>query len=184
MGFFNGPKMNPTPFNKTLDQMTFGKWGKFQAGQIGYWHAPAYKRAGMAYSKIASGNSIFILGSAAFGAYNAPTGKKISSGLAGGISIAASTGISLGISALTGLPPVLTDLAVQSLIGPGIEKIAAGIIQPMVDFGQNQRRVNFGGDYRDTQTAATMRQSAAREMSRSLMNARQWLGQEGAFMAQ
>jgi hypothetical protein len=42
----------------------------------------------------------------------------------------------------------------------------------------------FGGDYRDTQTAVTMRQAAAREMSRSLVNARQWLGQEGAFMAQ
>ena len=43
------------------------------------------------------------------------------------------------------------------------------------------RRVNFGGDFEDTQQAYTMRQQAVQEMSGSLMNARQYLGNEAAF---
>lgn len=38
---------------------------------------------------------------------------------------------------------------------------------------------NFGGKYKDTEGAMTMRQQAAREMGSSLLNARRYLGSEG-----
>lgn len=43
-------------------------------------------------------------------------------------------------------------------------------------------RIQFGGDFRDTRAAYTMRQSAVMEMSASMLNARQYLGNEAAFL--
>lgn len=45
-----------------------------------------------------------------------------------------------------------------------------------------RRRVNFGGNFRDSREAMTMRQRAVQEMAGSLLNARQYLGNEAAFM--
>jgi hypothetical protein len=40
----------------------------------------------------------------------------------------------------------------------------------------------MGGGYQDTQTAYTMRQRAAQELTGSLLNARPYLGKEAALM--
>jgi hypothetical protein len=45
-----------------------------------------------------------------------------------------------------------------------------------------RRKVNFGGNFRDSREAYTMRQQAVQEMAGSLLNARQYLGNEAAFM--
>ena len=42
--------------------------------------------------------------------------------------------------------------------------------------------VEMGGGFQDTEQAYTMSQAAAREMSRSLVNARQYLGKESVLM--
>ena len=57
-------------------------------------------------------------------------------------------------------------------------------VQTVIDAGSDLRHLNFGGNYRDTQTAYTMRQKAAQELSGSLVNARMYLGQEALLMHQ
>src|SRR5208337_410423 len=168
---------NPVNWGKNKMMLT-GKGWKSYAGMS------VAERFPKAWSSIGKGSFPFALGFGVQSAFMAPRHQKVSAGLATGLSIGVTTGLSIGVSALTGLPPMLTDLALQALVQPTMDKLFQGTIQPLVDFGTNQRRVNFGGDYRDTVTAHTMRQVAAREMSASLMNARQWLGQEGAFMHQ
>ena len=49
------------------------------------------------------------------------------------------------------------------------------------EVGYKSRRLELGGDFRDTQDLATMRMRSMQEMSGSLMNARQYLGNEAAF---
>jgi hypothetical protein len=61
------------------------------------------------------------------------------------------------------------------------DKIGQGL-QFLHDFDRNQRRLKTGGNYEDTEAAYTMRQAACNELSGSLLNARQWLGREGAMM--
>lgn len=46
------------------------------------------------------------------------------------------------------------------------------------------RHLNFGGNYKDTAVAYTMRQKAAQELGGSLLNARQFLGKESVLMHQ
>jgi len=132
------------------------------------------------------GGSLFVIGGAAYAAATAPRGQAISKSVSAGIGFGITSLIGGAIGgALGGVPGAyIGSLAAQYLGADTIDKAIAGVIQPMVDFGSNMRKARFGGDYRDTQTAVTMRQAAAREMSRSLVNARQWLGQEGAFMHQ
>lgn len=132
------------------------------------------------------GGSPFVIGGIAYGMATAERGKAISTGIATGTGFGVSSLIGGAIGGMFGGVPgaYIGSLAAQFLVGEHVDKAIAGVIQPMVDFGTEMRKMRFGGDYRDTQTAYTMRGVAAREMSRSLMNARQWLGQEGAFMHQ
>ena len=134
------------------------------------------------------GGAPFIILGGAYAAMHAPAGHAISQGIGTGVGFGITSliaGTTAGI--LTGGNPIAVAAAsviAQALGGEKVDKAIAGVIQPIVDFGSEMRRQRFGGDYRDTQMAVTMRQAAAREMSRSLMNARQWLGQESAFLAQ
>lgn len=156
-----------------------------------HWLAP---RAGTGFlqgSKIGykvglKGNLPFAILGGAMAAAAAPRGEAISRGVAGATSWGATAVIGGVVGTMLGGPigGYVGSVAASLLFGETIDKAVAGTIQPLVDFGSRQRRMRFGGDYRDTQTAMTMRQAAAREMSGSLMNARQWLGQEGAFMHQ
>lgn len=57
-------------------------------------------------------------------------------------------------------------------------------VQFFNDIDRNIRHINMGGNYEDTRAAYTMRQRAAQELGSSVMNARQWLGKEGALMHQ
>lgn len=142
--------------------------------------------AGIGYRVGMKGNLPFALLGAGYAMATAPRGQAISKGVAAGTSFGL-TSLAAGIigSVLGGpIGGYAAAIAAPILLGETVDKAVAGVIQPMVDFGSNMRRARFGGDYRDTQTAITMRQVAARDMSRSLMNARQWLGQEGAFMHQ
>jgi len=169
----------PSWFNdKTFRYLTSapgGFKGFAQSAQVG--HALGFK-----------GGLPFVLIGGALAMASAPRGQAISKGVAAGtgFGISSMAGAFIG-GALTGGNPIgaaVGALAFQLLGGEQIDRAIAGVIQPMVDFGTNMRRHRFGGDYRDTQVALSMRQAAAREMSRSLMNARQWLGAEASFMAQ
>ena len=52
----------------------------------------------------------------------------------------------------------------------------------LAESGMARQKVQFGGNFRDSQGAYTMRQLAVQEMAGSLLNARQYLGNEGYFM--
>jgi hypothetical protein len=68
------------------------------------------------------------------------------------------------------------DLAVRDPVEHGVQTFA--------NFAGRMARLEMGGNYLDTQAALTMRQVAVREMSGSLLNARQWLGKESLLMHQ
>lgn len=87
-------------------------------------------------------------------------------------------GTGLATLAFGGLPGMALGMALD----PIVKKTVGAGIQAMANFGRNSPRVQTGGNYRDSQTAFTMRQAAAQEMSRSLLNARQYLGKESVFL--
>ena len=118
------------------------------------------------------------LAAGAFAAAMAPKGRKVST-------FAGSTmGWMLGtfVGGLVGGPIGAT---VGMFVGAeSFETLISGPIQYWHDFARHVRHVGMGGDYIDTMPAYTMRQRAALEMSRSLANARQYLGREAAFLHQ
>lgn len=87
-------------------------------------------------------------------------------------------GTGLATMAFGGLPGmaagIVLDPLIKNTVGKGMQAVA--------DFGRNSPRLSTGGNYRDTQAALTMRQAAASEMSRSLLNARAYLGKEAAYL--
>jgi hypothetical protein len=65
------------------------------------------------------------------------------------------------------------------------EWLRSGVFRSMrllTDRGRSLRRLEMGGDYRDTETAAAMRQAAVQEMTGTRQATRTWLGQEAAFL--
>jgi hypothetical protein len=56
--------------------------------------------------------------------------------------------------------------------------------QYAVDGVNASRKLNFGGNYKDTTVAYTMRQKAAQELGGSLLNARTYLGKEAVLFHQ
>jgi hypothetical protein len=98
-----------------------------------------------------------------------------------GATIGGTSGSLVG-SAVGGLIAGLPGAFIGSLIGdPVMRGPAARLVQNFAEFGRNQRRLNFGS-YEDSQPAFTMRQVAAREISQSLLNARQYLGKEALLL--
>jgi hypothetical protein len=156
--------------------------GAFKPGPTGF--AGFVQGSTKGYELAVKGNLPFVLAYGTYAAIKAPTGHKISAMAGGGIGFSVA-GLAAGaVGGLFGIPPIVSSTIAGILLGDKIDRAIVNTVQAAVDFGSKQRRANFGGDYRDTQVAYTMRQTAAREMSGSLMNARQWLGQEGAFMHQ
>lgn len=123
------------------------------------------------------GAAPFIVPLAAFSASQAPQGHALST----------ATGdlMGYGIAGLLGGfiagPP--GALAAQFLLGDDISRSVSAGVQALTGFNARIRRLEMGGDFRDSQVALTMRQRAAMEMSQSLLNARQFLGQESVLLA-
>lgn len=130
------------------------------------------------------GNLPFFLAFGTYAAIKAPTGHKISAFAGGGVGFGVAAVIGGAVGSMFGIPPPIAATISGVLFQDVIDRNITNVVQAAVDFGSKQRRINMGGDYRDTQIAMTMRQVAAREMGGSLMNARQWLGQEASFLHQ
>jgi hypothetical protein len=65
------------------------------------------------------------------------------------------------------------------------DKIARTETQRAVNLMTASRpRVRFGGNFKDSQPAYTMRQKAEQELSGSLLNARRYLGREAQLFHQ
>lgn len=147
--------------------------GMLQGTKIGY-------KAGL------KGNLPFAILGAGYAMATAPRGHALSRGIGESTAYGA-TAIAGGIAGGMFGGPIgawVGSVVAPLLFGEGVNHAIAGVVQPMVDFGAKMRGMKMGGDYRDTQVAMTMRQAASREMSTSLMNARQWLGSEAAFLHQ
>ena len=95
-------------------------------------------------------------------------------GLLGGL-----TGSFLGAS-IPIIGPFIGDIIGQQL-GYEIGYRASKPIEDFAGFNRQVTRLRMGGDFEDYQAAYTMRQRAAQEMGSSLLNARQYLGQEAAL---
>jgi hypothetical protein len=85
----------------------------------------------------------------------------------------------MAVGAALGNP--LLGLALQFVPTAGIEKSIYRGVRALNHLEQNIRRLECGGDYQDTKTAANLRLRGVREMSGALQPARRFLGQEAAF---
>jgi len=115
-----------------------------------------------------------------FGGFTASRGHKVSGSLGG---FAKGIGFATGDLIGTALGGPMLGYAV----GAAGERVGAGFeegVQMLHDFAYKVKHINMGGNYEDTQIAYSMRQRAAQELGSSVLNARQWLGKEAAFMHQ
>jgi hypothetical protein len=77
-----------------------------------------------------------------------------------------------------------------AIIGGGVsamisDRIARTRVQRFInDMKLSRPRVRFGGNFKDSQPAYTMRQKAEQELGGSLLNARRYLGREAQLMHQ
>lgn len=113
----------------------------------------------------------------AVGAATAPRGQKIGSAVGMGASalgtlVGGMLGGPLGAMAAT----FFLDPVVQAGVAKGINRFAK--------FGHDMGALEMGGSVSDTPGLYTMRQRAAYEMGRGLLNARQYLGKEALLMHQ
>lgn len=136
------------------------------------------------YSMGFTGGALPFIAFGAYGAIKAPRGQKISAATGGGIGFGVASVIGGAVGGIFGMPPQITSLVAGFVLGNSIDKAVVEGVQYAVDFGSNMRKARYGGGYKDTQMALTMRQAAARKMSGSLLNARQFLGQEASFLHQ
>jgi hypothetical protein len=123
-------------------------------------------------------NLVADVGISSYKAFKAPKGQKISSGIA---SLVAGT-LSFIPGSLAG-GPIGGALTEAVLSAPLERKIKAGI-NSFIDAGRDRNRLHMGGGYVDSEPAYTMRQRAAQEIGRGLMNARQHLGNEAMLYHQ
>ena len=79
---------------------------------------------------------------------------------------------------------------VGGIVGGGIaslvtdKKVRSGTQVILHDVIRSRPRVRFGGNFKDSQPAYTMRQKAEQELGSSLLNARRYLGREEQLMHQ
>jgi len=117
---------------------------------------------------------------AILGMATAPKGEIIKRGAEG---VGMLTGQAFGGAAgglLFGMPG---EIAGQ-IIGGTVGERVGSTLKPLEDLGHQAYHLNFGGEYKDTEVAWTMRQRAVQEMGSSALNARQYLGKEAALMHQ
>lgn len=132
-------------------------------------------RAG--YNTAFMGGMPFIIAGTAAWAATAPRYHKAAAGIGAAVSPLGTV-----IGGLVAGP--VGAVAGTFILDPLIQSTVAKQAQKFVEFGRKQRTLDFGGGFNDSETAWTMRQRAAQEMGRSLLNARHILGREAAMMHQ
>lgn len=109
-----------------------------------------------------------------FSIASAPKGKLVHAVSTNvGMTIGGMAGAAIG-GGLLGLPGEILGAFVGGTVG---EKVGA-IVEPLEKFGRQARHSDFGGNYKDTEIAYTMRQRAVQEMGSSALNARRLLPPE------
>lgn len=121
-------------------------------------------------------------------------GKARAGGMIAGDIIGVGIGATIG--ALVGGPFAAFTAMVGSVAGSLVGESVGGILYQKRAYERGRiaaratagalakRKVQFGRGFADSQQAYTMRQMAVQEMAGSLMNARQYLGNEAAFYHQ
>jgi hypothetical protein len=111
---------------------------------------------------------------------SAPKGQLVKRGVESvGVTTGSAIGAAIGGFAL-GLPGEIAGGLIGGTVG---EKVGA-IVEPLEKLGRQAYHLNFGGEYKDSEQAYTMRQRAVHEMGSSALNARMYLGKEAALFHQ
>ena len=118
---------------------------------------------------------------------NAPRGQAINTALGKSVEYAAFpivNAASVAVVALllpeaiAGAVP-LAALVLSAVVVGGIRKVADKGIRAFSAIGTRVRHLEMGGNYKDTDTAYTLRMRAISDMNGSMQPARRYLGQEG-----
>lgn len=165
-------------------------------------------RTGLIFDAVFAGADIVGSSFRYAGMWAAQTGRQ--EGLVGGAAYGATRAVGANVAAsAAGTAGYIAGGALGTLLFPGVGTVVGGLIGGAIggitgytaggDFidefaqdvgrlgmglaatGISQNKLNFGGDFRDSQGAYTMRQLAVQEMAGSLLNARQVLGNEANF---
>lgn len=186
-------KANPEIFRSELRTLT--KTGK---RALGIRHIPKFVGIDLALNLTFAGIESFSEGITKSTEWAAKSGDPAD--YFGGFYYGTRGGFSKGIGATIGSALGLIGGAFIGPTGAMVGGVAGSIVGSMVGglgdpyfrgkglyisdvarSSMSARRVNFGNRFRDTREAYTMRQMAVQEMSGSLLNARQYLGNEAAF---
>jgi hypothetical protein len=175
------------------DSLTLSQWGDVGEGlfrAVGM-HRPPKAPLGMfgKISKMLPGKGMLALAAAdvAISAGTAPKGHMISSTVS---SLAGQTGGLLGAVIGQELIPIpvvgaIIGATVGGVLGDmALRSPTEHAVHAFTTLAKSVSHLEMGGDYEDTQLNLTMRQVAVKEMSRSVLNARAYLGKEAAFMHQ
>jgi len=127
-----------------------------------------------------------------YSAARAPRGDKLGEFAATGAAVAvypaATTAASLMAAFIPGVGPITAMAApfVAAVLAQtpaeGLERLVRRGVRTFNQWERATRRLECGGDYQDTETAARQRMTAVRDMNASLVPARRVLGQEALLM--
>jgi|SRR5271156_75330 len=144
------------------------------------------------WSGLRSGQSPFLGGvpQIAFASARTQRGEVLPTLLDNSVGIASYPALSAVIGAATrfllpaalsaGAPLAASFLAIIPAYGLG--KAAAQGVRYFKKWGYQLRHIEMGGDYSDTETAASLRLRAVGDMSSALSYSRRWLGNEALFL--
>lgn len=133
-------------------------------------------------------STAFMAGDLAMSAVHAQRGQRLGA-MAGSVASSAASIAAFGLVAgLTGGIPVISSaLGTLAAIGVNlpVRSTVENSFRRFQSLGENLTRLEFASPgYHDSDAAYTMRQRAAKEMSRSLLNASQYLGKEALLLHQ
>lgn len=142
-----------------------------------------FKGSGTGLKFAYKGAGPIILGMAAFQGGMAARGHKASTFMTSLVAQAPGAIIGGALGALVGFPS-LGAIAGGMVLDPIFTPLIGKPLQSFTEIARRNSRMEMGGGFQDSQQALTMRQVASQEMSHSVLNARHYLGKEGAFMHQ
>jgi hypothetical protein len=116
----------------------------------------------------------------AYSAGHADRGEKLADVTAKSVSYVGIPALTTMIGAMTGNP--VLGLALGFLPTTGVEKSIYRGVRAFTEFDRKTRRLECGGRYEDSATAARLRMRSIQDMSGAVGSARRFLGNEALYL--